>query len=294
MLLSKNKLTALLLLFSVTLSFRSFSQENHPKQVKILTYNVQFLPNFLVHIKHFPRKRAALIAEAVLRDSVDIVVFQEIFDAPARKTLIKEMRHEFPYMIGPRTNKPKSWKRGTGVMIMSRTSLTPLEKFHFSKCKGVDCLAKKGIMIVETEVKGQALQIFGTHLQADGKREMMELQHREFGAALKRHEKANVPQISLGDFNTLNTDTALYNNMIQSLQSEDGPISGELKNTFDHSKNDMNKYDDEMGVLDYILYKGNGIEPKSVTRRVIPYQKRWSKRNKDLSDHYALLATFEF
>lgn len=297
MYLSKNKFIGFvcLLFAAIILPESTFAKDKlQKKELRILSYNVQFLPNFLRHIQHFPRKRAPYISKAVLGDSVDIVVFQEIFDAPARKTLIKELESTFPYIVGPRKNKPKGWKRGTGVLIMSKYPLTPLEKIKYSKCKGIDCLANKGVIAVEMNFNGQSIQIYGTHMQAEGSVNLMKLQHHEFGQLLKKYEKKNTPQISLGDFNTEKVDTLLYHNLLNELQSEDGGFTGELQKTFDGNKNDMSRSDNESGVIDYILYKGNGIKLKSAERRIRAYQHKWGKKNKDLSDHYALLADFKF
>jgi len=40
--------------------------------------------------------------------------------------------------------------------------------------------------------------------------------------------------------------------------------------------------------------KKNGTAPKSVSREVKIYRHQWSKKNKDLSDHYAVLMNIEF
>ena len=272
-----------------------FAQQNSgKKEIKILTYNVKFLPNFLAHIKHFPVKRAPYIADAVLHDSVDVVVYQEMFDARARRILEKKMAHDFPYMIGPRGHKPKGWKRGSGVMVMSKYPLKPLGKTVYSKCKKIDCVARKGVMVVEVDFNGQPLQFFGTHMQAGGGLELKKMQHKEFGEVMRHYEKSNVPQISLGDFNTHKEDTVMYNNLLRELQSQDGPLTGALQFTSDHTLNDMDKPSDKRSVIDYILYRGNGIELKSATREVRAYRKQWSKKHKDLSDHFAVLATFGF
>lgn len=293
--LSKNTITTILIVFFILIFFNVTAQEkNVTKRIKILTYNVKFLPSFLVHIKHFPVRRAPLIADALLQDSLDIIVYQEMFDARARRILEKKMKHSFPYMIGPRNNKPKGWKRGSGVMVMSKYPLKPLEKTIYSKCKKIDCVAKKGVLAVEVDFNGQPLQFFGTHMQAGGGKELKKLQHKEFGEVLKRHEKQGVPQISLGDFNTHKEDPEMYANLLRELQSEDGDLTGELQYTSDHTLNDMDKPNEKRSVIDYVLYKGNGVKLKSAKREVRAYTKRWSKRNKDLSDHFAVLADFEF
>jgi endonuclease/exonuclease/phosphatase family metal-dependent hydrolase len=293
--LSKNKFTPLFFVLSILWYLPGMAQEKtETRKLKILTYNVKFLPRFLVHIRHHPLKRAPLIADAILSDSVDIVVLQEVFDARARKILEKKMTYHFPYIIGPGANRPKGWKRGSGVMVLSRFPLKPLEKTVYSQCKKIDCVARKGVMAVQVDFNGQILQVFGTHMQSEGSVPLMMLQHKEFGEVLRQYSQQGVPQISLGDFNTAKEDTVLYRNLLKELQSEDGDLIGDLPFTFDHTQNDMDYSKDKPGVIDYVFYKGNGVPLQRATREVRIYRKRWSKHNQDLSDHFAVLAHFEF
>ncbi len=271
------------------------AQPHSPKLLRILTYNVQFLPGFAIHLKHFPHKRALHIADAIIADSIDVVVFQEMFDARGRRMLEKKMRDVFPYMVGPGSNKPKGWRKGSGVMMMSRYPLKPLEKIKYSECKGIDCLAGKGVMAVEVDYPLQRFQIFGTHLQAFSVGDVMLSQLNDFGALLRKHQMPDVPQFSAGDFNIRKADTVLYAALLRALQSEDGELTGEVQWTSDFATNDMNHYKDEYrDLIDYILYKGNGIQPQSIKREVKIYRHRWSKRNQDLSDHFGVMMEVGF
>jgi len=270
-------------------------QASAKKPLRILTYNVQFLPGFAIHLKHKPHVRAPHIAQAIINDSIDIVVLQEIFDKKARKILEQKMKAHYPYFIGPGKSQPKNWKNGTGVMIFSKHAFTPLEKIKFSKCSGLDCLVKKGVIGIEVDYPTQKFQIFGTHFQAFSVGEIMNIQIKDLANLLKKHEQKNIPQFSAGDFNILKTDTNLYPLLLKETGAEDGDFSSEIKYTFDYTHNDMNHYPKEVEFLyDYILLKKNGTAPKSVSREVKIYRHQWSKKNKDLSDHYAVLMNIEF
>jgi endonuclease/exonuclease/phosphatase family metal-dependent hydrolase len=283
------------LIFLCFLSKTNAQQAAAIKPLRILTYNVQFLPGFAIHLKHKPHKRAAFIAEAIINDSIDVVVLQEMFDARGRKILEKEMKSHYPYMVGPGKSQPEKWKNGSGVMIFSKYPIKPLDKIKFSKCSGLDCVAKKGVIGVEVDYPNQKFQVFGTHFQAFSVGEIMNIQIKNLADLLKKHEQKNVPQFSAGDYNILKTDSNLYPLLLKETGAEDGEFSSEIKYTFDFVHNDMNYYKDEIEFLyDYILLKKNGTTPKSITREVRIYQHQWSKKNKDLSDHYAVLMNIEF
>ncbi|MES2620467.1 MAG: hypothetical protein V4615_06410 [Bacteroidota bacterium] len=77
--------------------------------------------------------------------------------------------------------------------------------------------------------------------------------------------------------------------MIQHLDAEDGPVTGVMCYTNDHINNDMERPSTEQNIIDYILYRANGVRPQMMKRTIRSYCERWSKQHEDLSDHYALL-----
>ncbi len=259
--------------------------------LRILSYNVKMLPRIFPHLKHYPVKRAPLIPQYILADSIDIVVFQEMFDAKARHILTKGLKHEMPYIIGPGNLRPKGYKKGSGVMIMSRYPFKFLEKIKYNECKGTpDCRARKGVILVEVNDGKRTYQIAGTHMQAGGGRAIKQSQIEQAGELMRQFRKEGVPQIFCGDFNVRNNDTAMFSKLLKDCESDAGTLSGELQYTSDHKLNDMYDHNpDKRNTVDHILYKGNGVEPKFVSRTVRAYKQRYHKKHVDLSDHYALL-----
>jgi len=289
----------LLLLFSASSLFL-FSNATQPTTqavaksdtLRILSYNVKMLPRIFPHLRHYPVKRARLIPKYILADSIDVVIFQEMFDAKARHLLTKGLKDEMPYMIGPGNLRPKGYKKGSGVLIMSRYPFKFLEKIKYNDCEGTpDCRARKGVILVEVNDGKRTYQISGTHMQAGGGKELKMKQIEQAAALMKQFRKEGVPQISCGDFNVHFTDTILYPKLLNDFECVSGSFCGEQQFTSDHKLNDLykNRNPNKRNTVDHILYRGNGIEPKYVERTVKIYKERYHKNHEDLSDHYALL-----
>ncbi len=260
--------------------------------LRILTYNVKFLPRGLLHLKHHPVKRAPLIPQFVLNDKVDILILQEMFDAVARKKLTKGLQATLPHIIGPGKHRPKGYKKGSGVMIMSRYPFAFLEKIKYDDCKGfADCAARKGALLLEVNDGKKTFQVFGTHMQAGGGRELKQKQIEQAATLMRQFRKPGIPQFACGDFNVHVNDTVLFPKLLADFEALSGPLSSEQQFTSDHGLNDMKKrYNpNKRNTVDHILYKGNGIKPKFISREVRVYRHQWHKKHQDLSDHYALL-----
>ena len=88
------------------------------------------------------------------------------------------------------------------------------------------------------------------------------------GALVKEYAKPGIPQILAGDYNTNFFEKPFYNAMIQVLDAEDGPLTGGEGFTDDHLQNDMEPWFSvkDRGIIDFILYRPNGVQPKSINR----------------------------
>lgn len=265
------------------------------QEVRIMTYNLKFLPRFAFTLGHHPVKRAKLIPQHLINDSVDVVVFEEMFDPLAIRILSEKLQPAYPYIIGPGKFRPKGFKRGSGVMIASKFPITALEKIRYSQCKGYDCYAHKGAILVEVNAPQQRFQLFGTHMQSGGSNALKLQEQLEAAALLQRHRQPGVPQLIAGDFNIRQNDTLLYNAMIRNLECTNDSVCGTQKWTSDHFLNDMYPFSEtKRRQLDYILYIPNGVKPSFMERTVKMYRQRWSARHQDLSDHFALMMRLKF
>ena len=257
-------------------------------ELKVLTYNIKMLPRVLTFIKHHPVVRARIIPRIVAPDSAQVIVFQEAFDHKAIRILKRELKPYYPFWAGPANSTP-SLKASSGVMVFSKVPLKELGEVHFTDCDREDCLARKGAILVQLQWKGNTVQVMGTHMEAGGAFEMKQNQYEQIEGLMKRFRKDSIPQLYCGDFNT-HKGSALYDTMLHTFTAEDGPITGDLQYTSDHLLNDMDSYDpNRRGVIDFVLYKGNGLQPKTLSREVKRYQFPWDKKHKDLSDHFAVM-----
>lgn len=262
-----------------------------PSQITIMSWNLKMLPrggNVFLH--HRPVKRARLIPKKLIEEGADVMVFQEMFDGAAIRILKRKLKAAYPYCAGTRNRKVISYKRAGGVLMFSKYPMKEIKSIRYSRCKGIDCIAGKGSLLVEVEHPAKRLQVLGTHMQAGGGREVKLSQYIEAGELLKQHEQEGVPQFAAGDFNTRNTDTVMYPKLLNALQAESGEFCTELKCTSDHLLSDMYDYrPDSRNTVDYVFYKGNGVKPASTTRSVMQYEQQWHRKHKDLSDHFAVV-----
>jgi exonuclease III len=257
--------------------------------LRILSYNIKMLPRIVKREHHAPVKRARMIPAHLEEENPDVIVLQEAFDSKANRIMHRSLRNRYPYMIGP-VNKKAGFKINGGVVIYSKYPLKKLGEVQYSQCEDFDCWARKGALLVEVNDGHHIYQVAGTHLNGGGSLELKTSQYREMGELMKRFSRTGVPQFAVGDYNTSNFDTAYYQSMLHQLDAEDGPVTGELFCTNDHLNNDMERYDPkEQNIIDYILYRPNGVKPQKMQRIIRSYCQRWSKEHEDLSDHYALL-----
>ncbi|MBS1617599.1 MAG: sphingomyelin phosphodiesterase [Bacteroidetes bacterium] len=278
------------ILLAVSLSCMAGSADSIPtgkNELHILTYNVKFLPAILVSQHHHPIKRAKYIPQALIADTVDVIVFEEAFDATARLRLIRGLKKEFPYITGP-ANKKASFKYCSGVFMASRYPMRELDEVQYKECISYDCMARKGGLISEVTLPGgRQIQIIGTHIQAPGEDSIKIHQLYQLRRMMDKYKRANVPQLACGDFNACRADKPLYDTLIHILGGLDGPICGDQQCSSDHQHNDMEHYGPDQNLVDYLLYC-HAQPPLFTERRIIKYQYQWSKKHKDLSDHYGV------
>jgi endonuclease/exonuclease/phosphatase family metal-dependent hydrolase len=260
-------------------------------ELKILSWNIYMLPWYAKITGK--TKRAVAIVDQLKESDYDIIVFQEAFHKGARSIIKQGLKDKFPFMYGP-ANKRKFMKANSGVWIVSKIPLKELEEISYNDCKGTDCMARKGALILEGNWLGKTFQIIGTHLQAVGDYAIRKSQCKELYAnLLEKFKKPGVPQLICGDMNVKSTDKDYYNDMLKTLDAENGEFSSNVKATYNGPANDLTE-SSANHQLDYILLRNNGAKVRSVKRKVSIFQKAWCSGKKDLSDHYAVEAVIRF
>lgn len=268
------------------------------KEIRILSWNIQMLPRFLLTVRRCPIKRARIIPEKIIRDSIDIVVFQECFDNRARRILKRKLLPHYPYKAGPANRTLPLFFTNSGIVIYSKFPINTQWQmpYKWREKHGYDKFARKGCLMVELLLpNNKRIQVLGTHLQAGGPDKIRHSQYRQLRSFIDAHRKDNVPQLICGDFNTKKHDEINYNTMLTIIDAADGDILGELCCTADALLNDMRKYNPtDRKIIDYIFYRGNGLEPEYIIRQVRQYEQPWNSKHKDLSDHNAVLGIIKF
>lgn len=207
----------------------------------VLTYNIEGLG--------FPArtKRGAKLAQIGRRLSElraagrgpDLVLFQEVFSAPAKAAVTAA---GYPYVVrGPgRTDRrvlpadrearkgagKRSVRRGEiglklasgGLAIASRhpIDVSAAQPFAARSCAGFDCFANKGALFARVRIPGvpEAVDVFGTHMnsrkasRAPVRRTLpiYRAQAGELAAFIDTVHTADYPAILGGDFNMRNSE----------------------------------------------------------------------------------------
>lgn len=304
------QLTTLLLLLSFTagaiaqrtVTYNGQTEKVDSDEIRILSYNIKMLPRLIGRARYGTIKRARLIPDALIADGIDIIVFQEAFDVRARRILKRRLKDDYPFKIGPANRKFFRLKTNSGVLMYSKLPIRELATIDFSQCKGEDCLAFKGALLVEVDHPQQKFQLMGTHLEAGGPYSIKYSQYSEIREMINAERVDGIPQLLAGDFNThkpyegratqdvKDERDALYGHMIDSLQAEDGDLLSAYfctTNPFSAPERIPPKCE----IIDFIFYRGNGVKATQTDRYVRRYQEKYHKKFgwRDLSDHNAVL-----
>lgn len=276
--------------------------------LRVLSWNIQMLPS--VAKAGGKAKRARAIVNQLNSRDYDVIVFQEIFHKRSRKIVRKGLSDSLPYHTKVLNKKFIAFKTNGGIMIFSKFPITEIHQIRYSQRKGFDALSRKGALMAEIDFRGRPVQVIGTHLQAFSTQEILYSQYQELSTKLLQpNTKAGVPQIIVGDFNTMKSlppklpaevsqeminRLPRYPFMLQTLNAEDGDLEGDQQFTMDRPHNDLCTTRKEYRLLiDYILVRSNGAQI-STRRQVQIIRQKWSKNHQDLSDHFALEGVVTF
>lgn len=267
--------------FSCSL-FSIKAQEAHKKQLKILTWNIYSLPFFINNSKRLERAKG--IVETLKHNDYDVIVFQETFHKKSFKIIEEGLKQNFPYHI--KANRKGGFlKYHHGIFIVSKFPAKVLNTITFHKCKGSDCLAKKGAVLIGIEKDEQKFQLLGTHLQAideDKHEAIRKTQRLQITSFLNKHKKEGVPQLLCGDFNTDYNNLDRRIELLKDLEITEAYVPNEVTwpNKFYETKKTHSS------ILDYIFIKPNGFNFTNASPKVHNF---YDDKNKlALSDHSAV------
>ncbi|PHV11050.1 sphingomyelin phosphodiesterase [Chitinimonas sp. BJB300] len=225
----------------------------------------------------------------------DAVVFSEAFDNSCRDRLRAGLRAEFPYQT-PVVDKGNMLEDG-GVFIASRWPIAGERKMVYSQCGGTDCLANKGVMMVEIIKHGQAYHIAGTHTQAWNSAEQRALRLSQLASMRQFVDQQRPPATDAlfyaGDLNVDRYATPDdYQKMLSMLDVSQPTFVGHGW-TFDGV---LNSLASGREYLDYVLVSNGHRQPSRSQNEVKIYRSLapsvWALR--DLSDHFAIAGRFSY
>lgn len=271
---------------------RMLPEYKHPQHLRILSWNIYMLP-YISWFNH-NGQRARAIGEQLLDSDFQVIVFQEAFSIKCRRILHKILAEKFPYQYGPANSTLWPFKTSSGLWIVSKIPLTELGRIRFNEAKGFDKIARKGAALFEGKFNGSKFQLLATHLQANDPQQIRNAQYKEVATLLKRFYTHDTPQILCGDFNTRMSEPTQYATMLQTLDAQNGELSGSLHVTYDEQNNTLAKCKNgKQEVLDYILTRNTSLIT-AMQRKVVEFYHSGSEGKAHLSDHYAMEATLQF
>jgi endonuclease/exonuclease/phosphatase family metal-dependent hydrolase len=270
--------------------------------LKILTWNIWMMPAFTFQ-SPLNTRRAAAIAASLEELDYDIICFEKAFDGAARAVLSKALGMRYPHRYGP-ANSGFSLKVNSGVWVFSRFPLTVVREIQFRDCAGIECLSRKGAMLLEGAFEGHAFQIVAAHLQGEAGNIFTEahqqVRNRQMAQIrdelLTPHTKSGVPLFLCGDFDTPRSSGG-YQVMLKIFGDPGNGAESRITLVDDCAVNDL-----AMGnhgrrdELDYILVRSGGaaLDAEWHLRPLRSYGWDGRTTRKDLSYRYAVEAFIRF
>lgn len=288
------------------------------KSLHVMSYNIFHLPG-IASVSHYKEKERAIAQLEYLksmRNSIDVIVFQEGFNQQAETYLLDKLSRYYPYntrLVGQFCYAGNYWNSisgncsnspfvvNGGVTIYSKYPI--LEKhqlvFEHSGYGTPDYYANKGAAFVKIKKDNYIYNIVGTHLQADHNayngssvrlRQLREIKNWITGFSISKNE----PLIYAGDMNVEYTNPSDYAQMKHILHAE-------INYTFNPST-EMGTYSNQNTIvvknypnyndsLDYILHSTEHKSPVTPPEMKVL---RPMKNGEDLSDHFPVFTKYSF
>ena len=177
-------------------------QNNNIEQIKIRTFNVAMMPEFICTSNKVrsTRKRIQEVANVLLKRDDDIICLQELFHSEAADNLIEQLQKKYPYMIS--NVDPRSFGLNSGLMIASKYPIVHVDFWRHINRGGMDAYTNKGALAVTIKPSiAQALVVVNAHLNGGAPSNAL---FTEFGKSyredqvkqIKRQVKVYVDQCS--------------------------------------------------------------------------------------------------
>lgn len=263
-------------------------------EVKIVSWNIQMLPNFFGGVSSALRKKQKVrlpwIVEFAKQQDYDVIVFQEVFDIEMKRKLKRGLKEAYPHQTATKTKAGKF--TSNGIYIVSRLPMDYVDHVIYKEALSEDKLAAKGCTLVEVKKDDLVFQVAGTHLQSGGKQDAQFVRNHQYVDIynlIEKHKKEGVPQLVVGDMNTAKSTTKSYKYMLSTIGVKDFPLDEEEPYTIDN-KNTWNENEKSIQ-LDYIMLNNRKTTTTIITQKVLRPKDTYKGKPMDLADHYGVVST---
>ncbi|PCJ60317.1 MAG: hypothetical protein COA73_08255 [Candidatus Hydrogenedentota bacterium] len=289
----------------------NMSSGNSSQQLRVITYNVQFLPGLAATNSKRPNTgyRASRIVEEIAQ--YDVIALQEMFDDHWRQFIIEGVREAWGGEAHVFESPPAAGHIAIGgCVVISRYPITETNSVVFQNFStmeeygfNADGLAAKGVIhtrLMLGKDEGSSLDIFVTHIEAAA-RDKRPLQYAEMAAFIKRVGMPNIPMLLLGDLNTNGKPSnwskpkSQYSQLLHELnQSRPIPIIDVWRELKGEALGGTTEQDPAAlgNRIDYVFYgpgESASLSLEPIDTWVEPYQ---DESIVALSDHNAVVAEF--
>ena len=279
---------ALMICIMVCDSDKLLSQQEEKSRVKILSWNIQMLPNFFSPFSELLRKnqkdRLPEIMKYLYKADYDIVILQEVFDANMKRKLKRFLRLKYPYIQMPLGRKI-GWKGTNGIMILSKHPMKYIDHIIYEAAESYDAATNKGCVLVEIDINNNTWLVAGTHLQSTGQhiRDLQYIQIKD--QIISPYRNDSVPFILAGDLNT-EKGSVSYSNMLSIFSLNNLEIFDDRPYTIDSTNSWKSTEDSKQ--IDFVLYDLPKPYEPFVSSIIRPYM-FFENKKMDLADHYGVL-----
>lgn len=285
-----------------------------PETLRVITYNVQFLPGSAgnQNERPDPEYRARRIAEEVA--AFDVVALQETFDKHHRQIILDTLREQWNGVLNTVISpQPEGFFTNGGCLIATRLPIVESDAAVYKTFSSpadygfrADGFAAKGVIFARIARSPDRLEdtfdVFVTHMEARAD-DLRPEQYKEMAAFIQAKSDPARPMILMGDLNTRggvefrNDSKSQYSLLMRALKEARSAgvidvwpalMGDALGGTTEQDSIESGKR------IDYVIVGnpaegGATLKPESV--QVNPYQ---DEKVVALSDHNAVEATFEW
>lgn len=260
----------------------------------ILAWNMYLLP--AIAPVQGRLTRAEKIIEVLNESNYTILCLQEAFHHKAVANIKKGIQKNYPYQYGPFYETNNTFAASSGLLICSKVPLQIIDSIEYVAAKGIDAKSNKGAIMMQADIADKKFQVILTHMQSGIYSEIRRLQFEQIKKQLiDKYSKENIPLFICGDLNTERKDQVEYEFMLSMLDAKDGANNGELKDSYDGTRNRLAKkvWKNASTNLDYVLLKKNNAQVDIQYTKVKAQKRLWKKNYEDLSDHYGVECGFK-